>query len=235
MRPRPIRSSWRLKPGFAVVAPDLFASTTVPDAAFVWEPVPLADADIAMLPRWLERNEADALFADLSTGLGWEVHRLRMFGREIDSPRLSYWVGDADAVYTYSRTRFEPHPWTPTLDALRERVEAVCGSRFNSVLANLYRDGGDSMGWHSDDERELGGRPVIASLSLGEERRFRFRRRPDPDAPRVSRAPVSLVLAHGSVLRMAGDTQRLYQHELPKVRGPTGPRINLTFRYIHPA
>ena len=180
------------------------------------------------MPHWLAPDEAVQWLAQLRDTIPWEVHRIRIFGREVDSPRLSCWIGDAEANYTYSRTRFEPHPWSTSLDALRQRVEAVCEARFNSVLANLYRDGNDSMGWHSDDEGELGSRPVIASLSLGAARSFRFRSRDEKRAVR------SLELPSGSLLCMAGDTQRLYQHDLPKRRGLTDARLNLTFRYIRP-
>lgn len=181
------------------------------------------------MPRWLAPEEADRWLADLRDAIPWEVHRIRIFGREVDSPRLSCWIGDADASYTYSRTRFEPHPWSASLNAMRERIETACAARFNSVLVNLYRNGNDSMGWHSDDEAELGRRPVIASLSLGAARSFRFRSRTD------KRAVHSLELPSGSLLCMAGDTQRLYQHDLPKRRGLSDARINLTFRYIRPA
>lgn len=157
--------------------------------------------------------------------LPWEVHRIRMFGRVVDSPRLSAWIGDEDAAYRYSGTRFAPHPWTPTLLALRDRVAVACGASFNSVLANLYRDGADRMGWHSDDEAELGTAPVIASVSLGAERAFRFR-------AKAGGEPVNIELPHGSLLRMGGDTQRLYKHELPVRRRVLKPRINLTFRMI---
>jgi alkylated DNA repair dioxygenase AlkB len=194
-----------------------------------WQHLPLADADIRYAETWLDRNEADTLFERLRHEISWERHRLSMFGREVDSPRLSCWIGDPDAAYTYSRTLFEPRPWTPTLLSLRERVQGFCGARFNSVLANLYRDGQDSMSWHSDDEPELGPRPLIASISLGAERRFRLRRK----VPRGTRAtPLGLPLAHGSLLCMAGDTQRHYQHDLPKATGLTRARINLTFRLI---
>ncbi|GLQ49284.1 alpha-ketoglutarate-dependent dioxygenase AlkB [Dyella flava] len=195
-----------------------------------WQPLPLADADIRYAASWLGRHEADALFERLMHEITWERHRLNLFGREVDSPRLSCWIGDPGTAYTYSRSRFEPCPWTASLLPLRERVQAFCGTRFNSVLANLYRHGQDSMGWHSDDEPELGTCPVIASVSLGAERRFRLRRK----SPRGTRAalPLGLSLAHGSVLYMAGDTQRYYQHDLPKVAGVTGARINLTFRFI---
>ncbi|WP_338039759.1 alpha-ketoglutarate-dependent dioxygenase AlkB [Luteibacter yeojuensis] len=176
-------------------------------------------------PHWLERGEADRLLADLRDGLPWEVHRIRMFGRLVDSPRLSAWIGDEDAAYRYSGTRFVPHPWTTVLLALRDRVADACGVAFNSVLANLYRDGTDRMGWHSDDEAELGPEPLIASLSLGAERTFRFR-------AKAGGEPVAVELGHGSLLRMAGATQRLYKHELPARKRVSGPRINLTFRRI---
>ncbi|RDJ00702.1 alpha-ketoglutarate-dependent dioxygenase AlkB [Dyella solisilvae] len=193
-----------------------------------WQALPLPGADLSIWPHWLPAAEADAVLAELVASIPWEVHRIRIYGREVDSPRLSCWIGDADATYVYSRTRFEPRPWTPALSALRRRAEEACGASFNSVLANLYRDGRDSMGWHSDDEQELGERPVIASLSLGAVRRFRVKpRRAD------GRAQVHAIeLGHGSLLRMAGDTQRHYVHDLPKVAGVTEPRLNLTFRHI---
>jgi alkylated DNA repair dioxygenase AlkB len=195
-----------------------------------WQHLPLADADVRYASSWLSHAEADEMFERLRHEVPWERHRLRMFGRNVDAPRLSCWIGDPDAIYVYSRTRFEPTPWTPSLLFLRERVEQSCGARFNSVLANLYRDGQDTMGWHSDDEPELGLQPVIASVSLGAERRFRFRRRASPG---THAAPsVGLMLAHGSLLYMAGNTQRHYQHDLPKSTGVPGPRINLTFRLI---
>ena len=142
-----------------------------------WERLPLADADVRYAPCWLAREEADELFQRLQDEIPWERHRLRMFGREVEAPRLSCWIGDPGATYVYSRSRFEPRPWTPSLLSVRRRVEQACNARFNSVLANLYRDGDDAMGWHSDDEPELGAQPNIASVSLGAERRFRFRRR----------------------------------------------------------
>ena len=194
-----------------------------------WQAIPLPDAELRLLPQWLAADEADALFEELQRSIPWEVHRIRIFGREVDSPRLSCWIGDADATYVYSRTRFEPQPWTQALSSLRWRVQQACGARFNSVLANLYRDGRDAMGWHSDDEPELGPRPVIASVSLGAQRRFCLRRREQGVARREVRG---LELPHGSLLCMAGETQRHYQHALPRKSAATGPRINLTFRWI---
>ncbi|BFI96967.1 MAG: alpha-ketoglutarate-dependent dioxygenase AlkB [Rhodanobacter sp.] len=197
-----------------------------------WQRIALPAADVQLWPHWLGVAEADALFAELRQAIAWETHRIRLFGREVASPRLSCWIGDAGAAYTYSRNRFEPQPWPMTLAALRPRIEQVCGARFNSVLANLYRDGNDAMGWHSDDEPELGAQPVIASLSLGAERRFRLRRRRARGEPAQPGDTLELTLPHGSLLRMAGDTQRLYKHDLPRVRHLAEARINLTFRRV---
>ncbi len=193
-----------------------------------WQSLALPGGDVALLPQWLSREEADGLLQQCIDDIPWETHRIRIFGREVDSPRLSCWMGEREATYVYSGTRFDPHPWLPALDALRPRLASACGARFNSVLANLYRDGHDSMGWHSDDEPELGPSPVIASLSLGADRVFRLRKRA-VDAGR--RESLGLRLPHGSLLRMAGQTQRLYQHALPKTTR-SGLRINLTFRWI---
>jgi alkylated DNA repair dioxygenase AlkB len=189
-------------------------------------PADLPDIHVCHKSGWLPSAEADALLLALHDGVPWEVHRLRMFGRWVDSPRLSCWMGDAGALYRYSGADFVPHPWLESLLPLRERLQQACQSRFNSVLLNRYRDGSDSMGWHSDDEPELGERPLIASLSLGAPRRFLLRRRDDHSCKR------EFLLGHGDLLVMAGDTQRFYQHALPKTRRPTGERINLTFRQI---
>jgi len=197
-------------------------------AADGWQPLPLPHAELSLWPHWLAQDEADALLAELRATIPWEVHRIRIFGREVDSPRLSCWIGDKDATYVYSRTRFEPRPWTPALAALRDRIAQACGARFNSVLANLYRDGRDSMGWHSDNEPELGAQPVIASLSLGAVRRFRLKPREEATREDV----LGIELGHGSLLRMAGDTQQRYVHDLPKTSAAVGPRINLTFRWV---
>jgi alkylated DNA repair dioxygenase AlkB len=205
-----------------------------------WIELQLPCADLRIAPDFLCRQEADGLLHAISAEVPWQRHRIRLYGRELDSPRLSCWMGEPEAVYTYSRTRFEPLPWTPTVWALKSRVEAACGARFNSVLANLYRDGSDSMGWHSDDEPELGPEPLIASLSLGAERRFCLRERPARGSKHSVTAPaapqrLAVPLPHGSLLRMAGATQAHYQHALPKSTRALGPRLNLTFRLIRAA
>jgi alkylated DNA repair dioxygenase AlkB len=193
-----------------------------------WQRIALPGADVVFAPAWLPAAEADALYSALLEEIPWETHRLRMFGRWVDAPRRNAWVGDEGTSYRYSGNTFAPRPWTPALAALRDSAAQACGTRFNSVLANLYRDGADSMGWHSDDEPELGPEPVIASVSLGAERDFRFRAKGERGET------VALTLTHGSLLRMGEGTQRLYKHDLPKRLRVKTPRINLTFRWINP-
>ncbi len=185
---------------------------------------PRLPQDIALRRGWLARTEADAAFVALLAEVPWEVHHIRLFGRSVASPRLSCWIGDADASYTYSGERFEPKPWFPGLLALRARLEGELDARFNSVLANLYRDGRDAMGWHRDDEPELGAAPLIASVSLGATRRFLLK---DETGSRHA-----IELASGDLLLMSGRSQQHYRHALPRTAKPVGPRINLTFRRI---
>lgn len=189
-------------------------------------PLALADAELQFDPAFLSPSRAATLFDALRGDIAWETHRLRLFGREVASPRLSCWIGDPGATYVYSGTRFEPRAWPPALLALRARLSEASGEQFNSVLANLYRDGADSMGWHSDDEPELGPRPVIASLSLGATRRFVLKHRHDTGLQ------LALDLPAGSLLLMRGQTQSHYRHALPKTARAVGERINLTFRRI---
>jgi alkylated DNA repair dioxygenase AlkB len=194
-----------------------------------WTGFELADAQVRLARGWLAPAESAALMATLLRDVPWEVHRIRMFGREVASPRLSCWIGDAEAAYRYSGSRFQPRPWLPALAALRDRLREELGRPFNSVLANRYRSGADAMGWHSDDEPELGPEPLIASISLGASRRFVLRHRRDP-AQRLA-----LDLEPGSLLLMAGATQHHWKHALPRTTRPVGERINLTYRQILPA
>ena len=187
----------------------------------------LREAEVHWHRHWLPRDAADTLQRTLREDVPWEVHRIRMFGRQVDSPRLSCWMGDPAARYRYSGTEFVPQPWHPALLPLRDQLAAFCGHAFNSVLLNRYRDGDDGMGWHSDNEPELGPAPVIASLSLGAGRRFLLRRRDD----HAKKAEV--LLDHGDLLVMGGQTQRHYQHSLPKSARPLAERLNLTFRWIN--
>ncbi len=184
-------------------------------------------AYLELWQRWLAAEDADALFAALSTQVPWQERTIRVYGRDVLQPRLVAWIGDADAVYTYSGTRHEPAPWIPALAALRARLNRELGLAFNGVLCNLYRDGRDSMGMHRDAEPELGPDPIVASISLGAVRRFSLRHRRGP-----AHGKLDLMLAHGSLLLMRGTTQRYYRHGVPKAAGLAAARINLTFREL---
>lgn len=159
----------------------------------------------------------------------WRQEYLRLFGQLRAQPRLTAWYGDPGTAYTYSGLHLQPQPWLPSLQALRHRVVQAVGQPFNSVLLNYYRDGRDSMGWHSDDEAALGPAPVIASVSLGATRRFALRHRQQRQLRH------RLDLPAGSLLIMPAGMQAAWQHALPKTRRPVAARLNLTFRYIYPS
>jgi len=189
----------------------------------------LADGGSVVLhDDWLDPEEAALLFRSLRDDVPWRQDRVRIHGREFLQPRLSAWYGDPGTVYTYSGLTLSPEPWPALLSSLRGRVEVDAGAGFNSVLCNLYRDGKDSMGFHADDEPELGSNPVIASVSLGATRRFSLRH--------VKRAgdKLDLELPGGSLLVMAGSTQHFWRHAVPKRPSVLASRINLTFRRIDP-
>ena len=189
-------------------------------------PVDLVDGEAWLWPTAFEPDEASRLVHALRAGIGWRREEIVIFGERRRVPRLVAWHGDPGARYRYSGTDHDPEPWTQDLGRLRARVSELSGAVFNAVLLNLYRDGRDGMGWHADDEPELGRDPVIASVSLGATRRFclRHRRRKD--------LKVDLELPHGSLLVMGGATQHHWVHALPKTRRPVGERINLTFRRV---
>jgi alkylated DNA repair dioxygenase AlkB len=181
------------------------------------------DGEAYLIEDALTKKDADQAFEVLQGNLDWRQERALMFGRSLPLPRLTAWYGEQG--YAYSGIRHEPAHFTPPLLALKAVVEGLTGHQFNSVLVNLYRDGRDSMGWHSDDETSLGPDPAIASLSLGAVRRFHFKHRKSGER-------IALDLRHGSCLVMRGACQAKWRHQLPKTAKPIGPRINLTFRTI---
>ena len=183
----------------------------------------LADAKLSYFPQFYEAAESTTLLATLIAETCWRQDKLRFGGKVIPIPRLQAWYGDRS--YAYSGLHLAPLPWTPTLDAIRRTITATCGLEFNSVLLNYYRDGRDSVSWHSDDEPELGPDPSIASLSFGATRRFELKHR-------LSNERVKMQLEDGSLLLMGTGLQRYWQHQLPKDPRITIPRLNLTFRLI---
>lgn len=170
-------------------------------------------------------NEADELFAALMEEIDWQHDRVKLYGREIVTKREVAWHGDAAFQYTYSHNTKTALPWTPTLQNIKQMVEAECGDSFNCCLLNLYHSGEEGMAWHADDEKELLPDGAIASVSLGAPRRFVFRHKADKEKAEI-------LLAHGSLLLMRGTTQSHWEHSLPVMKRANGARINLTFRTI---
>ena len=189
----------------------------------------LPDADLQLFPHLFSRAEGDRLLASLVAETPWEQDSINYYGKRHPLPRLTCWFGDAGAKYTYSNIAKEPRTWTPLLSEIKQRVEAACQFEFNSVLLNLYRSGADTVSWHQDDEAELGDRPTIASLSFGGERVFQMRH-----TTRIDLARKDILLTHGSLLVMRGETQNFWKHQIPRTAKPVGERVNLTFRYIRP-
>ena len=155
----------------------------------------------------------------------WEQDELVMFGKRIITARKVAWFGDLKYQYSYSSTIKKALAWTPELLALKNLIELKTGEKFNSCLLNLYHNGNEGMGWHQDNEKELGENPVIASLSLGAERKFSFKHI-------ITKQKVDIILQSGSLILMKGETQEKWLHSLPKTTKVKTPRINLTFRNI---
>lgn len=186
----------------------------------------LPDADIQYFPQFFSKEEADRIFTDLLQNIPWQQDDIRVFGKVHPQPRLTALFGNEGKSYSYSNITMQPHPWSPLLLQLKEKVEAVAQTHFSTVLLNQYRDGRDSNGWHADNEKELGVNPVIASLSFGAERQFQLKHNEITDLKK------SITLEHGSFLLMQGTTQHYWKHQIPKTAKPVGNRINLTFRII---
>ena len=187
----------------------------------------LPDAELSLFEYFFDKQEADELYNSLLHTTLWQQDNITVYGKTHLTPRLTAWYGDNGADYTFSGTRMEPYEWTPDLLRIREQLGTVSGVRFNSVLLNLYRNGQDGVGWHRDDEPELGTNPVIASVSFGETRVFQIRHKFRKDIQKVD-----IPLTHGSVLVMGGTMQHCWEHQVPKTAKMISPRINLTFRVI---
>ena len=187
----------------------------------------VSDATIAYYPHFLPKSEATLFFNELLEKVAWQHDDITIFGKTYKQPRLTALYGNNGKPYSYSNIVMRPHPFMAPLTTIKERVENIAKIEFTTCLLNLYRVGKDSNGWHSDDEKELGQNPVIASVSLGEERYFNLRHKKDKSQKH------KLLLQHGSLLLMQGETQHNWQHQIPKTAKEVGPRINLTFRVIN--
>lgn len=186
----------------------------------------LPDCEIYVHDHYIPIAKTESLFNDLYQSIPWRSDKITVFGKTYDQPRLTAWYGEEGKTYGYSGIRMQPLKFTSVLMDVKSQLEDYSRHQFNSCLANLYRDGQDSNGWHADDERELGSNPVIASISLGESRFFHLRKKSDHSCKE------KLLLNSGSLLLMMGATQHHWQHQVPKTKRKIGPRINLTFRYI---
>ena len=183
------------------------------------------DGGATYIPGFFDPEHCAALFTSLQSTIDWKEDQLLMFGKLITTKRKVAWVGDAGCSYTYSGVKKFPQVWTADLLHIKHKLESLAHSTFNSCLLNLYHDGDEGMGWHSDDEKELDSAAPIASVSLGGARKFAFKHKLD-------KTSVSLFLEDGSVLLMQPPTQEFWQHSLTKTKRAVAPRINLTFRAI---
>ncbi len=180
---------------------------------------------LLLISGFFTRQESDCFFERLDKSLNWQQEEIIIVGKKVLVPRLISWYGDVGASYCYSGVTHQPQSWNEDLLEIKKRIEVFSGFSFNSVLANLYRDGSDSMGWHADKEKQLGENPAIASLSLGEKRLFKIRHNKTAET-------LDIQLSHGDLLLMSGALQHHWRHCVPKTKQQKKPRINLTFRNI---
>jgi alkylated DNA repair dioxygenase AlkB len=169
--------------------------------------------------------DSNKLLKKFISKLPWESMIIKMFGKDRKIPRLQCWIGDEGCEYRYSGKQLNRQIWSQDLIMIRKKIYKELKIDFNSVLANYYRDGKDSMGWHSDDEKELGPNPTIASISFGSERDLVFRNK-------ISKETLAIPQTSGCLILIDGETQRNWQHSIKKTQKVIGPRINLTFRNI---
>ncbi|PCJ26058.1 MAG: alpha-ketoglutarate-dependent dioxygenase AlkB [SAR86 cluster bacterium] len=203
---------------------NLFDDSSNPDQFIQHD---LGDSDIKEYPCAFAHSQSNILLQQLIDSIPWHQESIKIAGKVIQIPRLQCWMGDAQSVYGYSGMRLKPIAWNQLVTGIRDRVQILSNSAFNSVLINYYRSGDDSVAWHADDEPELGSNPVIASVSFGAERYFQLKQKHSAKPQKFQ-----LKLRNGSLLIMGGSLQNNWLHQLPKVKGLALPRINLTFRNI---
>lgn len=187
--------------------------------------VSIPNGEYIYLPDFFAKPESDNYFQALKNGVLWKQESMNMYGRQVMFPRLTAWYGDNDKPYSFSGITLKPYSWTDELLEIKNKIEPIASANFNSVLLNLYRNGNDSISWHTDAEKELGMNPVIASVNFGATRKFQLRHV-------QTKEKIEIELAHGSLLIMQGELQHFWQHQVPKTSKPVGERINLTFRVI---
>lgn len=183
------------------------------------------DGTVNYFGKILSEDEAAGYYNSLLNTIKWKNDEAVIFGKKIITKRKVAWYGDEEFSYTYSKTTKTALPWTKDLKELKKICEKATGETFNSCLLNLYHSGGEGMAYHSDAEKDLKKNGAIASLSLGAERKFKFKHKSTGEK-------VELLLEHGSLLVMKDETQSFWLHRLPQTKKISTPRINLTFRFI---
>lgn len=189
--------------------------------------VPIQDAEVKYIYDFISYDESLRYLEQLLNEVNWQQNKIKMFGKIYDEPRLTAWYGDDGIRYKYSGIQLDPLPWNSLLAKLKGLVSDEAETNFNSALLNYYRDGQDSMGYHQDNEPELGINPTIASLTFGAERTFQMKHINDKSIKRKD-----IPLKSGSLLVMSGTTQHYWKHQIPKTKKNIGPRLNITFREI---
>jgi alkylated DNA repair dioxygenase AlkB len=193
-----------------------------------FDPISIPDADVSILHSMETPIPYDQMLHKLMSDTIWRQENVRIYGKEYQQPRLVSLYGDSEMQYDYSGISLRPLPWTDLLREIKRRIEDCTDATFNAVFLNLYRDHNDSMGFHSDDEKELGQNPVIASLTFGATRTFLLKHKFKKELPLVK-----VPLESGTVLLMKGATQHNWKHGINKQTAPCGPRVNLTFRTLY--
>ncbi|WP_283642249.1 alpha-ketoglutarate-dependent dioxygenase AlkB family protein [Croceibacter atlanticus] len=189
--------------------------------------LPLKDANVLYLEQFYNSETSNILFNTLRKEIQWQQDDIKLFGKTYKQPRLTALYAENEKPYSYSNITMYPESFFKELEQIKSDVEEMIAHKFTTCLANLYRTGNDSNGWHSDNEKELGHNPVIASLSLGATRSFQLKHKTD------SSLRFNIELPSGSLLIMKGTTQEFWKHQIPKTKKHVGERINLTFRTIH--
>lgn len=177
------------------------------------------------LPNFFAKSASDMYLKLLRENVSWKQESMNMYGKKINFPRLTAWYGDNDKPYSFSGITLQPLPWNTEILEIKKYIEPEAKVIFNSVLLNLYRNGSDSISWHTDAEPELGTNPVIASVNFGATRKFQLKHIKTGER-------IEIELEHGSLLIMQGELQHCWQHQVPKTSKIIGERINLTFRVI---
>lgn len=185
----------------------------------------IPNGEYIYLPNFFTKFESDKYFQTLKNDILWKQESMNMYGKQIMFPRLTAWYGDSDKPYSFSGITLRPHSWIKELFEIKNKIEPIANTKFNSVLLNQYRNGSDSISWHTDAEKELGLNPIIGSVNFGATRKFQLRHI-------QTKEKIEIELTHGSLLIMQGELQHFWQHQVPKTSKPIGERINLTFRAI---